>query len=168
MEKKHKDYDTQRYIYKGNKNACKEYIKEVRKIEKDKTTTSFLYSQIFKTTPYNPSYMVFPGIKRYNKFKNKKDLMTAILTTVAKTSGISVAQILGRSRRREIVDARYLSMYLVQDIMKAGPSRIGEFFCRDHSSVIHAVRQYRTLMEVDSSEYKGRYQYIKNLFSETL
>ena len=57
-----------------------------------------------------------------------------------------------KSRKREIVQARQISMYFAKKMTKNSLKTIGEFFGgRDHSTVIHSCQTVEDLMETDRS-----------------
>jgi chromosomal replication initiator protein len=54
---------------------------------------------------------------------------------------LSTDDLEGRRRRRTIVLARHVAMYLCRELTEASLSEIGEAFHRDHTTVLHAVRR---------------------------
>jgi chromosomal replication initiation ATPase DnaA len=64
--------------------------------------------------------------------------MNRILEATSRCTGVSCADILSYDRRLHITFARSLAMYLVREITRASYPVIGDFFLRDHSTVIHA------------------------------
>ena len=64
-----------------------------------------------------------------------------IVKKVSQLSSISEKEIVGKSRKMEIAEARQLSMYLCRDIIGASLMNIGVYFGgRDHTTVMHAVK----------------------------
>ena len=64
-----------------------------------------------------------------------------IVKKVSEISKITEKEIVGKSRRMEIAEARQVSMYLCRDIMGTSLNNIGLFFGgRDHTTVMHAVK----------------------------
>lgn len=65
-----------------------------------------------------------------------------------------------RSRKREIVQARQLAMYLSREMTNASLSSIGtQIGGKDHATVLHAIKTVRDLMEID----RGMRQYVTDL-----
>ena len=63
---------------------------------------------------------------------------------------IPVEQVKSKTRKREIVQARQISMYYAKDLTKSSLKTIGMHFGgRDHSTVIHACQTVNDLMETD-------------------
>lgn len=71
-----------------------------------------------------------------------------ILQTTAETFGFSVEDLCGPSRRRPLVIARQISMYVFRELTDFSyPAIAREFGGRDHSTVIHAVEKIAALMK---------------------
>src|SRR3546814_18496658 len=63
---------------------------------------------------------------------------------------IPVKSVKSKSRKREIVQARQISMYLAKSHTKASLKSIGQFFGgRDHSTVIYACQTVDDLIDTD-------------------
>ena len=70
-----------------------------------------------------------------------------ILEATARTFGFTVDEIIGPNRRRPLVTARQISMYVFRDLTDYSyPAIAREFGGRDHSTVIHAVGKISNLM----------------------
>ncbi len=64
-----------------------------------------------------------------------------IVKKVSEVSQVKENDIVGKSRKMEIAEARQVSMYLCRDIMGTSLNNIGMFFGgRDHTTVIHALK----------------------------
>ncbi|MGH9069571.1 MAG: chromosomal replication initiator protein DnaA [Acidimicrobiales bacterium] len=71
----------------------------------------------------------------------------AILQATSDTFGFSIDELCGTSRRRPLVIARQISMYVFRDLTDFSyPAIAREFGGRDHTTVIHAVEKISTLM----------------------
>ena len=71
-----------------------------------------------------------------------------ILDTSAHHFGFSVDDLCGPSRRRPLVIARQIAMYLFRDLTDYSYPAIGrEFGGRDHTTVIHAFEKISSLMK---------------------
>jgi len=72
----------------------------------------------------------------------------AILEATSKMFDFSIEDIEGQSRRRPLVTARQIGMYVCRDLTELSYPAIAEIFGgRDHTTVIHAVRKIETLMK---------------------
>ncbi len=70
-----------------------------------------------------------------------------ILDTSASHFGFSIDELCGPSRRRPLVIARQIAMYLFRELTDYSYPAIGrEFGDRDHTTVIHAVEKISSLM----------------------
>lgn len=70
-----------------------------------------------------------------------------ILQATSDTFGFSVEELCGTSRRRPLVIARQIGMYVFRDLTDFSyPAIAREFGGRDHTTVIHAVEKISTLM----------------------
>ena len=71
-----------------------------------------------------------------------------ILEISARHFGFSVDELIGPSRRRPLVIARQIAMYLFRELTDFSYPAIGrEFSDRDHTTVIHAVEKISALMK---------------------
>ncbi|MCL6095828.1 MAG: chromosomal replication initiator protein DnaA [Actinobacteria bacterium] len=77
-----------------------------------------------------------------------------ILRITANTFGYSVEDLVGFSRRRPLVTARQICMYVFRELTDYSyPAIAREFGGRDHTTVIHAVERIATLMKQRRSIY---------------
>lgn len=73
-----------------------------------------------------------------------------IQRAVAVYFGLSVEELLSPVRGRRIARPRQIGMYLAKELGKRSTPDIGQRFGgRDHTTVIHAVRQVKRLMAED-------------------
>lgn len=79
----------------------------------------------------------------------KKPLTTSrIIETVARYYGITVNDIKGKKRRKEIVNPRQIGMYLARELTDLSFPKIGEEFGnKNHSTVIHAYEKIHEALE---------------------
>ena len=71
-----------------------------------------------------------------------------ILDTTAKTFGLTVDELCGTSRRRPLVTARQIGMYVFREMTDYSyPAIAREFGGRDHTTVIHAVDKIANQMK---------------------
>ncbi len=73
-----------------------------------------------------------------------------------------------KTRKREIVQARQISMFFAKELTKASLKTIGMHFGgRDHSTVIHAVQTVNDLISIDK-EFRKNIDDIKKKISMSL
>ena len=91
-------------------------------------------------------------IKRAVKVDNHPLTVDDILETVCGHYGVSQQNVFSRSRKRDFVLVRQVSMYLAQKYTKMPASRIGQLIGgRDHSTVIHSCSAVEQRLKVDKS-----------------
>ena len=91
-------------------------------------------------------------IKRAVKVDNKPLTVDDILEKVCGHFNVSQQQVFSRSRKRDYVTVRQVSMYLAQKYTKMPASRIGQLIGnRDHSTVIHSCTAVEQRLKVDKA-----------------
>ena len=72
-----------------------------------------------------------------------------IMDVTAETFGVSIEELVGPSRRRPLVAARQICMYVVREMLPdtSFPAIAREFGDRDHTTVMHAVKKIKGLMD---------------------
>src|SRR6185436_20870068 len=89
-------------------------------------------------------------IKNFVKNSSREISIDYIQKVVCDYYKISVELVKSKTRKREIVQARQISMFYAKDLTKSSLKTIGMFFGgRDHSTVIHACQTVNDLMETD-------------------
>ena len=83
-----------------------------------------------------------------------------ITSEVSTTYNVSNKQLVGKTRKMEVVQARHISMFLCREMTSCSLLSIGAYFGnRDHSTVIHACKVIEEKITKDSSFAKD----IKNI-----
>ena len=73
-----------------------------------------------------------------------------IVRKVSDVSSVPEKEIIGKSRKMELVEARQISMYLCRDIMGTSLNNIGVYFGgRDHTTVMHALKTINNKRRTD-------------------
>ena len=79
---------------------------------------------------------------------------SAIMTQTAQYFGLTVDDLSGSSRSRVLVTGRQIAMYLCRELTDLSLPKIGQLFGgRDHTTVMHAERKIRTMMNERRSVY---------------
>jgi len=90
-------------------------------------------------------------IKNFVSQINQEITVEYIQKLVAEHFNVSIDKLQGQTRKRQIVVARQLSMYLAKKLTDQSLKAIGaNFGGRDHSTVIYSCRTVKDLMETDS------------------
>ncbi len=66
-----------------------------------------------------------------------------IFSAVEKKYGIKKSELVGKSRVKEIVQARHIAIYLIRDITEMSYPNIGKLFNRDHATIISSEENVR-------------------------
>ncbi len=89
-------------------------------------------------------------IRNFVKQINKEITVDYIQKLVAEHFDLGVEKLQGKTRKRQVVIARQLSMYLAKNLTDKSLKAIGENFGgRDHSTVIYSCKTVQDLMETD-------------------
>ncbi len=84
--------------------------------------------------------------------KQEKLTIEEILLAVARHYSVDEAELVGRSRRKEIAQARQMVMYLAREETNASLPKIGHALGgRDHTTVIHGVDKIASQIETNNS-----------------
>ncbi|MBQ7634700.1 MAG: chromosomal replication initiator protein DnaA [Bacteroidaceae bacterium] len=79
-----------------------------------------------------------------------------VIAVVARHQGVSRRDMTSKSRKQPVVAARHMAMYLLKKHLGLRYQEIGEVFGgRDHSTVLHALRQAENRMVQDSEWRKS-------------
>nr|WP_225321242.1 chromosomal replication initiator protein DnaA [Rhizosphaericola mali] len=90
-------------------------------------------------------------LRNFVKTSTKELTIDAIQKLVCEYFNVPYDRLLEKTRKREIVQARQISMYLAKTFTKNSLKNIGEHFGgRDHTTVIHSCQTVKDLMDTDS------------------
>jgi len=94
-------------------------------------------------------------IKNFVKSISREISIDYIQKAVCEQMAVSEEKLQERTRKRAIVQARQLSMYLAQKMTKNSLKVIGKYFGgRDHSTVIHSCQAVKDLLDTDEEFQK--------------
>ena len=103
-------------------------------------------------------------IKRAVKVDNHPLTVDDILDKVCGHFGVAQQQVFSKSRKRNYVLVRQVSMYLAQKYTKMPASRIGQLIGgRDHSTVLHSCNAIEERLKVDKA-FQAELTSIENSF----
>ena len=103
-------------------------------------------------------------IKRAVKVDDKPLTIDDIVETVCHHYNVTVTAVNSKSRKRDYVVARQVTMYLAQKYTKMPASRIGKLVGnRDHSTVIHSCSKVEERLKIDH-EFSDEIMSIENSF----
>jgi len=120
-----------------------------------------------KKTARLSSY-VFPGLKLTQKerenLKNKQRSFRfrlskeEILEIIAEECSIKVSEIADKTRKREVVNGRFIFCGIMKEYFGYSLKKIGEFVGgRDHTTIIHSIEKYH-----DRYQNEENYRFLVN------
>ncbi len=74
-----------------------------------------------------------------------------IQRTVANHFGITLADMIGKNRSRNVADPRMIAMYLCRKLTKLSSNEIGDAFGRTHANILHAAKTVSDRCSADES-----------------
>lgn len=101
---------------------------------------------------YFISPQVYAGVV---KVESKID-ESSILLAIEELTGINERLLKSKTRKREIVEARYIFFKIIRDNTRKSLAVIGEKFRKDHATVLHGLKTHENLMSYP--KYKEKYK----------
>lgn len=92
------------------------------------------------------------AVRRYLADRNgtRQPQLSDIATLTARHFSLKTADLRGTSRRRPVVNARDVAMYLARRLTRTSLQQIGRYFGgRDHTTVMHGCRKTEELLKTD-------------------
>jgi chromosomal replication initiator protein len=105
-----------------------------------------------------PSANIIPGLKEERPLADEIRIQT-VAFVVCEELKVKLKDITGKTRKRPAVVARFTAISIIREYGITLQS-IGNYFNRDHTSVIHACKEVGNMLEVDE-EYKKLYDGLK-------
>jgi chromosomal replication initiator protein len=91
-------------------------------------------------------------LRNFIKTSSKEITIDSIQKMVCEYFDVAYEKLLAKTRKREIVQARQITMFLAKSFTKNSLKTIGEHFGgRDHTTVIHSCQTVKDLMDTDTS-----------------
>ena len=91
-------------------------------------------------------------LKSFVRTSSREITIDSIQKMVCDYFSVPYDRLLQKTRKREVVQARQITMYLAKTFTKNSLKTIGEHFGgRDHTTVIHSCQTVKDLMDTDSS-----------------
>lgn len=89
------------------------------------------------------------GVGTRVKNKRKKLTIADIQQAVCNKYNVKLADLKGKSRKKEIVNPRQIAMYISRELLDDSLVTIANAFDRDHTTVIHGIDKITDLMDED-------------------
>ena len=113
-----------------------------------------------------------PGIRQNDlpkKSKSHKRTFISpehVLKIVSECCGVTIEQVLSKSRKNEITEARHIFCAIMKLELNYSYKSIGEFVSgRDHSTAIHSLRTFRNRCETEEGYKEHTELIISKLYS---
>lgn len=91
-------------------------------------------------------------VKKISRNESKPITIDNIIETVCEHFGMEPSMIHTKSRKRDVVQARQIAMYLAKNNTDYSASKIGTLIGgKDHATVLHACKTIKELREVDKA-----------------
>ena len=87
----------------------------------------------------------------------------SIQQLVARHFGVSVPDIIGTRRTRQVAEPRMVAMYLCRELTRLSSNEIGDAFGRTHANVLHAARTIADRCQTDEDMRRSIGQLKKQL-----
>ncbi len=98
--------------------------------------------------------------------ENRTITIDKILATVCKHFDLELAAIHTKSRKREVVQARQVAMFLAKNHTDFSTSKIGKFIGnKDHATVLHACKTVKGQCDVDKN-FRSDIEHIENILKK--
>ena len=102
--------------------------------------------------------------ERVGEQVNRDLSMEDVVRKVVELTGVDENNIVGKSRKKEIVEARQTAMFLCRTLLDASLSSVGMFFGgRDHTTVMHAIKAVEQKKVEKTKVYKNINQITSDL-----
>lgn len=85
--------------------------------------------------------MIAPGLEQPKYLK-----YDPIASTISKTLNISIDEMKSETRKRIVVEARWIAMHFLTKEYPGQTVSIGKYFNKDHSSICHANKMIEEVM----------------------
>ncbi|VEU76603.1 chromosomal replication initiator protein DnaA [Mycoplasmopsis columbina] len=153
-----KKWDKEAIVY-----ITRNYANNIRNLLGALTRIRFHKNEIDKNL--NSRYSLVTVNNILDTMQKNKENVTAetIIDYVAKHYKISKKDILGKSRKRDIVLARHIAMFVIREQLKFSLEKIASLFGnRDHSTVVNAIRKIEKECDEPDHSMKNTISLIKD------
>ena len=100
--------------------------------------------------------------KTPNSFLGAQEQIDLLLTIMKMETGLDLKR---KTRKREYVDARAITFYIIRTELDLSLGSIGKIFNKDHATVLHGLKVFSNLIETDKS-FKNRFNKVLFLFKQ--
>lgn len=86
-----------------------------------------------------------------------------LINKVSEVLNIGVEELKGRRRKREIVEARHIAMWMIVTHTDFKLEAIGRFFNRNHATIIYARNLVNGLLKVEDGELTNKVMAVRKV-----
>lgn len=97
--------------------------------------------------------------------KTEEEAMDCLFDSLKKWTGVSKDQILSKTRKRYIVDARQMCCKIMHKVYNLTLEKSGNNINRNHATVMHAIKSCNAMCETDT-QYKRIFEMVVKDVSE--
>jgi len=94
------------------------------------------------------NYWIVPSIEGMKKIKNKHR-RDKLINKIESNYSVTLDQLKGRDRHRQIVDVRNVLMYAMHKVYGFTSTETSNFLNRNHATVLNGARRVGGFMDVD-------------------
>ena len=105
------------------------------------------------------------GVNTRSLHKKKHVSIEDIQRFVGEKYNVKITDIKGKSRKKDLVRPRHISMYLARDILDDSLVTISNAFERDHTTVMHGIDKVKDEMALDP-DFKDEIESLKKAITE--
>ncbi len=103
------------------------------------------------------------GIRQDNQMSLELGIIRAYKNAIEDILIIGRDSTLDKTRKKNIVEARFIIWYLIRkDFSGITLKKIGEYFSKDHATIIHGIETVRDLLHVKDPMFIKKFVYCSN------
>ena len=109
------------------------------------------------------NYWTLPGMGKKGKSYTDNEMKDYVLGAIEHVTGYNYTKLKSKSRKHEIVLARFVCYKLLRQYTKLSLLQIGNTFNRDHTTIMHGLRALQDMLDTKDKEAMKLYTKTRNL-----
>ncbi|AEH50109.1 chromosomal replication initiator protein DnaA [Pseudothermotoga thermarum] len=93
------------------------------------------------------------------------NLSDKLIYALCEEFSVSPQELLGNSRRKDIIIARQIGIYVAKNVLGLSLRQVAELFNKSHPTVSHAIEKVKELLESQNQEIKSKVEKISKMIS---
>lgn len=107
-----------------------------------------------KHPDFHMSYWAVPGVRKPDmptiyRTIDEAVSINRVIEMVCEHFSVSIERLRSKNRSRNICYPRHVAMYLIYQHCMKSCQNVGNWFNRDHTTVLHAIKSIKNLIETD-------------------